>query len=697
MDSPVKSNRFPWDIVLGLLLALAGPLAAWYLSRTVPLAFLILAAGVWLALVGICWRRPLLRLAGPLFLYEIIRETRRSRYFLLRIYCYLILFVLTMAALVWSINGTSLELSVAEAADVAQTIAVMLLCAHLFLVTFVVPVYVGGAVSEDKERRTLEYLMATELGSNEILLGKLGVRQANLVLMLLTGLPVLALLQLVGGLDADLVLGGFAATVAYTFSLSCLALFNSVRSRRTRDAIMRTFFMVVGYLIGSWAFLGFLHFLAELWLPRPVGFPRGFFPGPPPNQPIWLADFFDNLDYLGAGNPFLVTRFLDRKIAAGSTPNQAFVFVLLLFMAFHLLLGLALLALAMLSFRRVFQEEQEIITPVAPARKMRRWRDFGNHPLFWKEIWIEGARKRGCLGVLGTGALVLGSFIPAWQLYVSEPPPVTVRANVQDTEEETLKQKRQHEERLKIRYTDYALTTSGLVLCLFLLRVAIQASSTFSRERERQTLESLLACPVTPEQVMYAKWGGAMLSIRLGWLWLAAVWLIGVQYGRVPWLTLVFLLGAWLIYAGAIASLAQWFSMVARSSTRALVFTVSTLAVLFTGSIALSFNPRVIGTVSAESSSLREWIFRFEICMSPAYALGRLIPDATAGTAFDGTRADSWEGPMVNLGVLTWLAGGIYFWRRTLRLVSLQMCPERARGYPALKGIGGAPVGANSG
>ncbi len=70
---------------VGLLLAFSGPLFGWFVLRSVPLEFLILVAGVWFAVVGIFWRRPLLTLVGPLFLYEIIRETRRSRYFLLRL------------------------------------------------------------------------------------------------------------------------------------------------------------------------------------------------------------------------------------------------------------------------------------------------------------------------------------------------------------------------------------------------------------------------------------------------------------------------------------------------------------------------------------------------------------------------------------------------------------------------------------
>jgi ABC-type transport system involved in multi-copper enzyme maturation permease subunit len=663
--------------LLGLLLAIAGPVAAWYASNTIPLAFLILAAGVWLAVLGICWRRPFLRFAGPLFLYEIIRETRRSRYFLLRIYCYVMLFVLTMAALMWSISGTRANMTVAEAAGGAQLIAGMLLCAHLILVTLMVPVYVGGAVSEDKERRTLEYLMATELGSNEIVLGKLGVRLANLGLMLLTGLPVLALLQLVGGLDADLVLGGFAATLAYTFGLACLGMFNSVRARRTRDAIMRTFFMLVGYLIGSWAFLGFMHFLVELWYPRPIGIPRAFSPGAPPGQPYWIADVLDYLEYVGSGNPFLITRFLESSVIAGKTLAQAFVSVLVAFVAFHLLVGLAFLALAMLSFRKVFQQEQEIITPVVPEQKVRRSRNIGNHPLLWKELWIEGASKRGCLRIMVTGVVVLGSFIPAWQISQAEPQPIFAPASVNGpmTVPDQLKLFR---ERQKVEYTDYAMVVSDIILCLFLLQVAVQASSSFSRERERQTLDSLLSCPVTPAQVMLAKWGGALLSIRLGWIWLAAVWWIGARHGNVPVLTFVFLMCAWLVYAGSIAWLGQWFSIVARSSTRALIFTLATLAVLFVGSIALPMGS-MLSAASGGTANFREWFFRFEISMSPAYAFGRLIPDAAAIMTFGVVRAESWEGPMVAFAALVWLAGGAYFWRRTHRLLSTHMSPERTR------------------
>src|SRR5438094_417338 len=72
--------------------------------------------------------------------------------------------------------------------------------------------YTAGAISEEKEHRTLEYLLATDLRNREIVLGKLASRLANLALLVVAGLPVLSLLQFLGGVDPDLMLATFALT-----------------------------------------------------------------------------------------------------------------------------------------------------------------------------------------------------------------------------------------------------------------------------------------------------------------------------------------------------------------------------------------------------------------------------------------------------------------------------------------------------
>src|SRR5204862_3873863 len=71
------------------------------------------------------------------------------------------------------------------------------------------PAYLAGAIAEEKERGTLELLFTTPLLNREIICGKLFGRLAHLGFILLFGLPIMALMQLWGGVDAGVLLAGF--------------------------------------------------------------------------------------------------------------------------------------------------------------------------------------------------------------------------------------------------------------------------------------------------------------------------------------------------------------------------------------------------------------------------------------------------------------------------------------------------------
>src|SRR5262249_16952390 len=124
---------------------------------------------------------------------------------------------------------------------------------QFILVTLLTPVYTASAVAEEKERRTLEFLLATDLRNREIVLSKLLARFLNLGMLILACLPILALLQFMVGLDLDLVLASYGATLATVASLACLGMFFSVLVRRGRDAILLTYLCAFAYFV-SWGF-----------------------------------------------------------------------------------------------------------------------------------------------------------------------------------------------------------------------------------------------------------------------------------------------------------------------------------------------------------------------------------------------------------------------------------------------------------
>jgi len=186
---------------------------------------------------------------GPVFLSEFVRTSRRGRHAALRTAYALALFLFLLALYRNYSELTRVALMGAGGmARFAETFAYTFLAAQFLAVGALTPAYVAGAIAEEKERKTLEFLLATDLRDREIVLSKLASRALNLVYLVLAGLPVLSALQFMGGVDPQLVLAGFAATLLTVASLAGLSILNSVLCRRARDATVMTYLMAVTYL-----------------------------------------------------------------------------------------------------------------------------------------------------------------------------------------------------------------------------------------------------------------------------------------------------------------------------------------------------------------------------------------------------------------------------------------------------------------
>src|SRR5262249_26224938 len=113
-----------------------------------------------------------------------------------------------------------------------------------------------------------------------------------------------------------------------------------------------------------------------------------------------------------------------------------------------------------------------------------------------------------------------------------------------------------------------------MVACLLLLAVAARAASSVSNERDRQTLGGLLTRPPETKTILLAKWLGSITSVRRGWLWLGAIYGVGLVTRGLEPIALVLLLLAWLVYAGVVSIMGLWFSIVCRTTLRATILTL---------------------------------------------------------------------------------------------------------------------------
>jgi ABC-type transport system involved in multi-copper enzyme maturation permease subunit len=501
----------------------------------------ISAWGFLLFLLPAAWRHSGIQLLGPMFPYDLVRTARRGRHLWFRCtYAILLLVMLYMVYTTWFVDqgldpaavfaGQALPLS--EVPRFAESFFFAFLLVQMLAVLVLTPVYSAGAIAEEKERGTLEFILATDLASREIVIGKLASRVASMTLLIVTGLPVLSLTLFLGGIDPNLLLASFAMTLMTTLGIGCLSIYISVRVSRTLDAV-------------AWTYLWSLAYLLVL-----------------PGIPLF-----------NWGNPLHVYY----ELKSAWRWNSAGVVLLQLFNQYVFFYGMLSIVMLLLAIRRLRSLPMDPGRVVAISRsafefppRKRRPR-IGDRPMLWKELHSNvqiGSERFG--RYLSFGSMVVACVLAAAFACI-----IALRVEGDLIQGQGLDIQSLGEE------SNLFLGVIGTILAMgMLVLVALASAAGIGRERNQQTLDSLLSTPLEADHIVYAKWVGAILSVRtLRWC-LAAMWLIGIVTGGLHTVAVVLLFVGWLAQAGFVAALGLWFSNYCGSTLRATVFTLSALLVL---------------------------------------------------------------------------------------------------------------------
>jgi ABC-type transport system involved in multi-copper enzyme maturation permease subunit len=491
----------------------------------------------------------LFRVFGPVLVYDLIRTARRNRYFLIRV-LYASFLGLTLG---WTYftnfqSYSGRELSVRQMAEFGAQFFFTFLTVQFLLIAVLTPGYVAGAVAEEKERRTIEFLLATDLRNREIVLSKLASRLLNLTMLVLIGLPILGLLQFMGGVDPGLLLAAFAATGLTMLGLSGLSLLNSVLARRARDAILMTYLQAAGYVILS----GFANLL--LLVPGWATFPSTF----TWTSPVTLQDA---VEAFNAGNPITVLIRMTTEVARGGRVDLVVPALLRDYALFHGLLALVCCTWAVLRLRALALNT----AGEKSSRVGRRWLTrprVSDQPMLWKELHVEHGPRLHWLARGIILLLIVASFVPVGFIvyfclrdrgYAGIWTPWGMLA-----------------ESMNI----WVRTVGTAVATLLLVAVAVRAAASVSGERDKQTFDELLTTPLTSESILSAKWMGSLLAVRKGWLWLGCIAALGIVTAGLHPVAALLLVAAWFIYAAFLACLGLWCSTVCKTSLRATTWTL---------------------------------------------------------------------------------------------------------------------------
>ena len=488
--------------------------------------------------------------------------------------------------------------NVRDSAIFAEAFFSAFMIVQVVMVLLLTPAYVAGAIAEEKDRKTLEFMLATDLNNREIILSKLLSRLANMTLLLLTGLPILSLLQFVGGVDTVLMLSGFAGTALTILGIGSLSILLSTLFQKPRDAIGATYLFIITYCaLGTTA--------KSSAMAPPLTWMR---------DPLWEAgpSLADVSNVLNSGNPIAAVIEVVNAINS-ATLGRDLPDILTRYAWFHGILAAVCIVWSIVRLRAIALKQ----TVGGTTKKLSWWQThrppIGDLPMMWKEFNIEGRMKLNWLAwgvvivlvvlTVGTGLLIVGVYL--WDVFTNG-----------------MRDWRGFHEGMNVWFR---IAGTG-VACLMILIVAVRASTSITNERERDTFDALITTPMSGNAILGAKLLGTVTSLRMGWLWFGVMLAIGMFTGGIHLLAVPILINAWYIYATFFTMVGMWYSMACESSMRATVYTVITTLFLGGGHWVVlglcCYTPLSFLMIRGNSGDSLRYLAMFHAGMTPPFVLG---------------------------------------------------------------------------
>jgi ABC-type Na+ efflux pump permease subunit len=512
-------------------------------------------------------------MVGPLFYHELLLGSRRSRDHIFRwVYGSWLILQLIWIAFLDRISYMMGLFNQAYTPHVGHHFAEVFVPQHFALLALVTPAFVASAITEEKTRGTLQYLLTTDLAPIHIITGKLIGRIIQVCTLALAGLPLFAVLGALGGVEPALLLGLLIVTVFVASGVASATFLAAVWARQTRDAVLGLYpVMIVAAAVVFW-----------------VGGPLAYF------NPVFLLD--PVMESGGVESVRLLFRHLFLGLLAWG--------------------GLTLACLGLAAWRLRPAYIRQLQAQGRPARR-RWWRveraPVADQPVRWKERHVEGLAPvpwmRWVPRWLGVGVTLTATVAGSCAiLYFNRKNGVTVEDMLGLA--------------MRLRLLDLAdavdwmdagdgfLAQGLLALNLFALLVGIRCSGSVTGERERQTWEALLLTPLGVDDLIRGKvWGIMQVSFVYLLAYAVPVLLFALLGGPIAVFWTVLTLATTLLAMYYLGAVGMWCSVSSRGSWRSLLTTVL-VAYLAGVAVFLCLSPAVLiisGLVYAALSITAAW------------------------------------------------------------------------------------------
>ncbi len=492
-------------------------------------------------------------LLGPVFNAELMTTARRARYYVIRlVYGSIILFQIyvTYQSNEWRIAANGGQLNLRDMASFASQLFATFAVVQAAVVLLLTPALVGGTIADERQRKTLHYLLTSQLSSAEIILSKLGARLLQVVVLVALGLPVVSLMGLFGGIDLNLLLLAYAGTFTTMFFLGAGSILISVISRRPREAISLIYVLEMVWLAVPLLLMNLMAYGDEPW----------------PTIAEWVNPV---LQYVAMTSPFYLTGQPPRTGGTSSMLSLA-----LWGMGLQLVYGSLFVLLASLRLRPSARTEGSTSGASRWFKKImarRKWlprKPCGDDAMLWKEMHVSrtGGLTKVVFILLGV-CLVGLIFYVGFDLFI-------------DAFKEMGRDGYFGRGQARNDFNGFLRGFCTAIYILWFLAIASGAATGLCSEREEDQWLSLTATPLSGNEILRAKMIGPVWAIKpLAYL-MILLWGLGLIVGSVHPLAVLACAVELVVFTWFLTALGTLFSLRAKNSTRALASTMALLIFL---------------------------------------------------------------------------------------------------------------------
>lgn len=123
---------------------------------------------------------------------------------------------------------------------------------EFFLILLVAPALSAGSIAGERERQTFDLLLVTGVGVRRIVMGKMMENFAALALVIVAGMPVMALAWVTGGMGVTALLATMLFLLVIAFAALAVGMLASVLMRRSLSAILTAYLLIFAIGAGTW-------------------------------------------------------------------------------------------------------------------------------------------------------------------------------------------------------------------------------------------------------------------------------------------------------------------------------------------------------------------------------------------------------------------------------------------------------------